>query len=383
MRRIGWIFLAALSLIAMTTGAMALQGPRGAGGQGPRGAGAPGAPGVRGGAPPGGGRGGGAQREIVNIKGDLYRARNANYYSIFLVTPEGIILADPINEQFATWMKEQFAERFKVPVRYVIYSHSHWDHVEGGAVFADTARFIAHENMLRNMDGRIPQMPGDMLDRNNDGAFELNEIVEPMTSNQNRCGMPGFFHQTHDRNGDGRMTPTEMMADIRRPDLVYSDRMKISLGGKTIELIYPGRNHSDDATVIYFPDERVVFATEFIADVAIQQTGDPKAFPSACGPFDGNPLSEWIKSYRTVEALDFDVFAGGHAALGTKADVTAYRQFFEDLVRDVSTGMAQGKSLAELQQTLTMDKYKSWAGYAQRRAPTIESAYNNLKTYRY
>ena len=104
-------------------------------------------------------RGGGPPREIVNVKGDIYRARNNNYFSLFMVTPEGIILADPINAAFATWMKEQFAERFKVPVKYVIYSHSHWDHVEGGSVFADTARFIAHENMARNMDGRIPQMP--------------------------------------------------------------------------------------------------------------------------------------------------------------------------------------------------------------------------------
>jgi glyoxylase-like metal-dependent hydrolase (beta-lactamase superfamily II) len=279
-------------------------------------------------------------------------------------------------------MKDQFAERFKVPVRYVIYSHSHWDHAEGGAAFADTARFIAHENMARNMDGRIPQMPGDMLDRNNNGTFEFDEIQGPMTANQNRCGMPGSFHTSHDRDGDGRMTPTEMMADIRKPDIFYSDHMKISLGGKTVELIYPGRNHSNDATVLYFPAERVVFATEFIADVAIGATGDPKAFPSACGPFDGSPLSEWIKSYRTVEALDFDIFAGGHAALGTKADVTEYRKFFEDLTAEVSAGMAQGKSLAELQQMLTMDKYKNWAGYGQRRVPTIESAYNNLKMYR-
>jgi glyoxylase-like metal-dependent hydrolase (beta-lactamase superfamily II) len=325
---------------------------------------------------------GGPQREIINIKGDLYRARNNNYFAIFLVTPEGIILADPINTAFATWMKERFAERFRVPVRYVIYSHSHWDHVEGGNLFADTARFIAHENVARNMDGRIPQMPGDMLDRNNNGRFELNEIVDPLTNNQGRCGMPAGFFRTADRNGDGAMTPAELQADIRKPDIYYSERMQLTLGGKTVHLIYPGKNHSHDATVLYFPEERVAFATEFISDVALPATGSPLSFPSACGPFDGSPLSEWIRSYRTVEALDFDIFAGGHGALGTKADVTANRKFFEDLVTAVSAGIAQGKSLVELQQTLMFDEYKNWAGYAARRAPTIESAYNNLKLYR-
>ena len=73
-----------------------------------------------------------------------------------------------------------------------------------------------------------------------------------------------------------------------------------------------------------------------------------------------------------MEALDFDIFAGGHGAPGTKADVTANRQFFEELVTAVSAGMAQGKTLAELQQTILFEKYKDWSGYAARRAPTID-----------
>jgi glyoxylase-like metal-dependent hydrolase (beta-lactamase superfamily II) len=321
-------------------------------------------------------------REIINVKGDIYRARNNNYFSLFMVTPEGNILADPINAAFATWMKEQFAERFKVPVKYVIYSHSHWDHIEGGAVFADTAHFIAQENVAKNMDGRIPQMPGDMLDRNHNGKFELEEIVGPLNDNAGRCGMPANFFRTADRNGDGELTPAELQQDIRRPDIYYSDRMRLTLGGKSVELIYPGENHSNDATVLYFPAERVVFATEFISDVALPATGSPLSFPSACGPFDGSPLAEWIRSYRTVEALDFDIFAGGHGALGTKSDVTANRVFFEELVAAVSAGMAQGKSLEELQKSLLFEKYKDWNGYAARRAATIDSAYRNLQLYK-
>src|SRR6185503_6582496 len=160
---------------------------------------------------------------IVPITGDLYGARSNNYFAIFLVTPEGIVLADPINTAFATWLKVQFAERFKVPVRYVIYSHSHCDHIEGAAVFADTALVVAHENVARNMDGRIPQMPGDMLDRNNNGRFELDEIVGPLNNNQGRCGMPAGFFRTSDRNGDGAMTPAELQQEIRKPDILYSD----------------------------------------------------------------------------------------------------------------------------------------------------------------
>ena len=85
---------------------------------------------------------------------------------------------------------------------------------------------------------------------------------------------------------------------------------------------------------------------------------------------------------KVVEALNFDVFAAGEGNLGTKADVTAMREFFEELRAAVSAGMSQGKSLAELQNTITLDKYKGWRGYDERRALNIEAAYNNLRLYR-
>ena len=84
-----------------------------------------------------------------------------------------------------------------MPVRYVVYSHSHFDHAAGGAVFADTARFVGHENMRRNMDGRYPQMPGDMVDRNNNGAIDPDEIDIPTNAAPGICGMgPGFFSRS-------------------------------------------------------------------------------------------------------------------------------------------------------------------------------------------
>ena len=88
------------------------------------------------------------QRGIVNVTGQLYRAQNNNHYTVFLVTPEGIIMSDPINRDFARWLKGEIATRFKVPVRYVLYTHRDWDHASGGVVFADTAEFVGHRNML-------------------------------------------------------------------------------------------------------------------------------------------------------------------------------------------------------------------------------------------
>lgn len=83
-------------------------------------------------------------RSIVNVTGDLYRFQENNHYGVFLVTDEGIILADPISHDNAQWLKRELDERFGLPVKYVIYSHDHADHTSGGEVFAHTATFVAH-----------------------------------------------------------------------------------------------------------------------------------------------------------------------------------------------------------------------------------------------
>jgi glyoxylase-like metal-dependent hydrolase (beta-lactamase superfamily II) len=321
-------------------------------------------------------------RVIAQVKGNIFRAGNGNWWSLFVVTPEGIILADPISPDFAAWLKAQLAQRYPgVPVRYVIYSHSHWDHIEGGGVFADTAQFVAQDGVARNMDGRYPHMPGDMIDRNANGTIEPEEILIPWNAHVGLCGMPPFWFKTHDRNGDGHMTPAELYADVHPVDITYSERMTLKLGGETVELIFPGKNHADDGTVLYFPAERVVFSTDFPADALV--TNSMRSWPSGCGDFDEHPLSEWIKSYRTIEGLDFDILAQGHGqVLFTKADVTEGREFFEYLRDQVSAAMSRGESLEEMKRTLTLDKYKDWAGYAQRREMNIEAAYNNLRVYK-
>ena len=127
--------------------------------------------------------------------------------------------------------------------------------------------------------------------------------------------------------------------------------------------------------------ERTVFATEFVADALV--TTNIRSLPSACGPFDNSPLSEWLKSYRTVEALDFDILAAGHGmGLFTKADVAMTRGFFEDLITAVTIGITQGKSLEEMEKTILLEKYKDWAQYDRLRVYNIRSAYQNLKMYR-
>ena len=138
----------------------------------------------------------GPPRVFVQIKGDLWRAGNGNWWSLIYVTPDGILLVDPISPDFATWLKGEIATRFPgKAVRYIVYSHSHWDHVGGAGVFADShPHIVGQERILKNMDGRYPHMPGNMIDLNHNGTIESEEIAIPTLEHPGICGMGrGYF----------------------------------------------------------------------------------------------------------------------------------------------------------------------------------------------
>ena len=55
-----------------------------------------------------------AKRSITKIAGDLYRFQNNFHFSVFLVTPDGIIATDPINPEAAKWLQGELKSRFGV-----------------------------------------------------------------------------------------------------------------------------------------------------------------------------------------------------------------------------------------------------------------------------
>ena len=254
-------------------------------------------------------------REITRIAGDLYRFRNNFHYSVFLVTPAGVIVTDPINADAARWLKAEIARRFNAPIKYLIYSHDHADHIAGGEVFDDTAVVVAHER------AKV-------------------QII-------------------------GERRPTAI------PEITFSDRMQIELGGKRVELIYLGLNHSDNLIVMLFPEERTVFAVDIVARNRLPYRDFPNAF-----------IDQWIESLKALEVMDFDILAPGHGDMGTKADVAAHRQYIETLRAEVLAQVQAGKSLDEIKQRVTMDAYKDWGSYADWQPLNVEGMYRYLQQVR-
>ena len=126
-------------------------------------------------------------RAIVQIAPDLFRVQNDNHYTVYLVTREGVIMSDPINRDFATWLKGEIQRRHNQQVRYVLYTHRDWDHASGGAVFADTAQFIGHVNMPEALTvpaGNLP-LPQNAaaMDANKNGRVERSEATGNTATN--------------------------------------------------------------------------------------------------------------------------------------------------------------------------------------------------------
>jgi len=298
----------------------------------------------------------GTVREIVNITGDLYEARARFHNTVFLVTPEGIILADPISIDFAQWLKAELSERFETTVEYVIYSHHHPDHASGGTVFADTATFVGHEGVMSALDAPLPSNAAT-LDLNADGRLDRAEAT-------------GLAYDTdfdrYDRNGDDSLTGLEINADTPPPDIVYSEHMTITLGGSSVGLIHPGPAHSDDMTVLLFPEQRAVFGVDFM---------HVKRFPVTLG---GYPVAEYMDAIARVQALDFDIVVPGHGDVGEANDLALFLGFLQDLEAAVAGGINEGRSVQEMRENLAFPGYENWLLYEARRPNLVTETYELL-----
>jgi len=247
--------------------------------------------------------------DVQQFAEDTYAFVSGGYISLFIVTDDGVIATDPSSQggpERAEAYREAIASITEQPVRYLIYSHDHADHATGGEVFADTATFISHRIAVEKLAA-------------------LNDPSTPV------------------------------------PEIAFNDELSIELGGKTIELYYTGRNHSDNSIVLLYPERRLLFAVDFIPVNSLPFQNLPDAYPE-----------EWVESLRWIEEnLDFDVLVPGHPPLpGTKANVTGVREYLEDLMAAVRDAQDQGLSdnspeMIEAVRTELEPAYGSWGMFAE------------------
>lgn len=240
-----------------------------------------------------------ATRKVEGAE-NVYIFRYQNHQAMFVVTPAGVIATDPISygrPQAAKAYIEEIQKITKAPIKYLVYSHHHYDHIAGGKPFKDAgAKVIAH----KRAKDRLTALKGN---------------------------------------------------DVVIPDQGVGNKHVIKLGGTTLELHFTGRNHSDSSLVMLLPKEKIIFAVDFNSLGAV---------PSRLAVNDSYPV-EWEASLKRTLALNWERMIPGHPGpggrLGTKQDMEQQVAFMSDLASEVKKASDGGKCFDPATKDVRLPKY--------------------------
>jgi len=150
----------------------------------------------------------GQDRSIVQVSPSVYRWGSDGQYGAYILTEEGIIVVDGHYCPSGTvaWLKEELARRHDVPVRFVVLSHDHQDHICHTELFSDTAVTVGHRR------------------------------IRPHIVRESRISAV--------------------------PQVTFEEQMDLHLGDVAVTLLYVGPSHSDNLIHVHVPDEGVLISID-------------------------------------------------------------------------------------------------------------------------
>jgi len=243
--------------------------------------------------------------ELVRFAPDVYGFRWVNHVALFIVTDAGVILVDAngqLNPRTPLLIKEAIRSVTPQPVKYFVYSHSAFDHSTGGAVFADTARFVGHKNTV----GTI-------------------------------------------RAANDPTTPV--------PDLVFDKKTTLELGGRRVDLYPADLSQDDDYIVVHDPTARVAMFVDLM---------QPRNIPFRTLLGHPERIVERLTWLEDKLDFDVIVSGHATPQMsGTKQDVAAQRGYYRDLSDAIATARAAGLADGSAEMTTLVGsvlhpKYGTW-----------------------
>lgn len=262
----GGAFLAtAIAMIA----ALAAQAPQGA-------------------APQGAGRAGGrgpvagqTVEKIRTLKPNLYMITGGGANTLVRVTPEGVIVVDTKNPGGDNFMRvmEEIRSVSPLPVKFVLNTHHHPDHVGNNQAFIDAGATV----------------------------IALDALKTRMASDPRTKDIPGLPTQT------------------------FAKDYVLKLGGAEVHAHSFGRGHTGDDTMVYFPDAKVVMVSDQITNAT-----------PIVDFANGGSAVEWTQILDGVLKLDFEMAIPGRGEPKTRAEVEAFRNQFASFVGRASDAIKAG-----------------------------------------
>ncbi|HUQ89702.1 MAG TPA: hypothetical protein VM096_19220 [Vicinamibacterales bacterium] len=263
-----------------------------------------------------------ADREIVHLTGRLYRVRVGDQHTVFLATPGGILLVDPLSADTAKWLATEFQKQFDDgDVKYVVYTNHNFDRAEGASIFIGSAQLIGQR-----------EFNGQLTIARRDGASSI------VVSDRARA---------RDRDGDGRVTAQELYSRVRDAGSLFDDERVIVIGGSTIELAHAPTTLASDNAIVNFPEARTAFASDAppLDDV-----------PFTFGEWKPIEMQRWLSA---VAALDFDTLMLGDGRSIPKSRVELLSSYVNALLARVVSEYESGRSAGSFTDAKLLPAYRS------------------------
>lgn len=151
------------------------------------------------------------------------------------------------------------------------------------------------------------------------------------------------------------------------PSLTFDNELLLTLGDSTVKLNYHGPNDGRGSVSILFEKQKTLFVVDWIV---IGRMPWQKLW--------SYDIQGMINSTQAVLKYNFDIFAGGHADIGSKADVARYLSYLELLYSQVTAGVLAGNTLDEIKKNVKLDQFSDFKQFDAWLPLNIEGVYERL-----
>lgn len=328
--------------------------------------------------------------EVVKVAEGVYAAirreppgLTVNANCVFIINEDDVVVVDTTLTPGSA--RETLAALRKLtnkPVRYVVNTHWHDDHIMGNQVYREAfpgAEFVAHAETLRYLP--TTGLTNRKMAMSPDGypGF-IAALKNRLEKNESPFGGPLDGEERATLTSDIKIAERYMAenpsAQIVLPTVTLEDKLTLHRGKRTIEILSLGRGHTSGDIVVHLPEEHILI------------TGDLVIWPV---PYVGNPQShpgEWGATLEKLIALRPAVIIPGHGpVLRDDTYLKLMANLFASIKRQVEASVARGETLEQTRKSVNLDEFqKAFVGDSRTRrmsfrgyvlGPAIEAAFND------
>jgi cyclase len=263
-----------------------------------------------------------------------YIGKRNDANAMVVVTSQGVVVVDTGNNQPESRNLMRSIQAVTAqPIRYVVITQNHGDHIGGTSLFSPPAHVIVHDKVAAALAAMKPY--------------------------QIRSWRKRFSERA------------EALKDVNPIDTVISfpDRMKLNLGGKVIELIYIDDTYNIGDVAVWLPQDGILHAAF---------AGYKERHPDLRPDYSHGTTWGMVKQLEAMIALQPKVVVPAHGPLGDVTDLTAMEDYLLLARQKVRGMMDQGMPLAEIEKKFDMHEYKDW-DRDEHLAWTADTIYREVK----